>query len=153
MSLFKRRSNGGPLGRVLESEAKAIDKVFRRAVNGGPIDEDEFDLESLVVELFEAAPTDDVRTLRDRDVDARAFFEDELRPNWDDRTRGERSAKIQAFMRLANALGTDDAAGLGAVVRTKVVVLAWAYDRVYSQDLLRQLSRTPQSFGTMQPAG
>lgn len=152
MSLFKRRSNGGPLGRVLESEAKAIDKLFRRA-NGTPVDEESFDLEPLVVELFEAAPTSDVRTLKDRDVDGRSFFEDEVRPNWDDLTRGERSAKIQAFMRIANALGTDDAAGLGAVVRTKVVVLAWAYDRVYSQDLLRQLSRTPQSFGTMQPAG
>lgn len=147
MGLRFRRN--GSLSGLLGSEAKKIDKVLRRAANGS-VSEESFELEPLVEQLFEREPTPDIEALKARDVDAATFFNEELRPNWDGLGRGERSAKISAFMRLANTVGTDDPAGLGAVVRTKVLVLAWAYDHLYGQDLTRQLARTPQSFGTLQ---
>jgi hypothetical protein len=128
-------------------DADAIERVLGDELGSDAADEDSFDLEPLVEALFEAAPTADIRTLRDRDVDAGEFFEAELRPNWEGCSQGERSAKVEAFVRLANVLGPDDPAGLGPVVRTKVLVLAWAYDRLYGRNLSRQLARKPQRFG------
>lgn len=123
--------------------------MLDRSHSGG-----EPDLETLVETLFEAEPTSDVRALKASGLSASAFFAQELQPNWDGRSRAERSAKIQSFVRLANALGGEDAGGIGAIVRTKVVLLAWGYDRAYEQQLLRQIVLTPQRFGTLPvPAG
>jgi hypothetical protein len=142
---FKRDAANG-----LAADSGAIDRVLARDAGSQPADEQSFDLEALVVDLFDDAPTSDIRSLRDRGVDGSAFFDAELRPNWERRSQGERSAKIEAFMRLANVLGADDPGGIGALVRTKVLVLAWAYDRLYEQGLSRQLARKPQSFGRLE---
>jgi|SRR5947209_2378574 len=139
-------------GRDLRGDADAIDRVLGGVVGSDPPDEDSFDLESLVEALFDDAPTADIRTLRDRGIDGAQFFESELRPNWEGSSQGERSAKVEAFVRLANVLGSDDPAGLGPVVRTKVLVLAWAYDRLYGRNLSRQLARKPQQFGRFELA-
>lgn len=141
---FKRRDVNG---RGFRDDAGAIDRVLGDEVGSDTTDEDSFDLEPLVEALFNDAPTADIRTLRDRGIDGAQFFESELRPNWQGCSQGERSAKVEAFVRLANVLGADDPAGLGPVVRTKVLVLAWAYDRLYGRNLSRQLARKPQQFG------
>ena len=55
-------------------------------------------------------------------------------------------AKVQSFARFANAVGDEDPSGMGAVVRTKLLVLAWAYDTTYDEHLTRQLAREPGIF-------
>jgi hypothetical protein len=132
---------------TLAADAEAVGDALSRWRTP---DEEGLDLEPLVVELFEEAPTSDIRSLRERGTDGHAFFEDALRPNWQGRSRGERTAKIEAFARLVNTVDGDDPAGVGAVVRTKVLVLGWAYDQLYGGALLEQLAHKPQRFGRLE---
>jgi hypothetical protein len=108
------------------------------------------DLRPLLRDLFDKAPTSDIESLKERGIDAEEFFDDEVKPNWDDLSQGERAAKVQSFARFANAMGDEDPGGMGAVVRTKLLVLAWAYDTTYHEHLTRQLARKPQRFGTIE---
>ena len=68
--------------------------------------------------------------------------------------RVERSAKIEAFARFANAIAGPEvdaaAADMGPLVRTKVVVLAWAFDSLYRGDYLERLVRKPERFGELE---
>ena len=61
-----------------------------------------------------------------------------------------RDQLVQSFVRLANALGADDPAGLAPLVRTKVLVLGWAYDYLYGERFLQKVARKPQSFGRLE---
>lgn len=145
---FRRRGSKGNGANVLAADSHAIG----RSLEPHAADGEALDLERAVVDLFEDAPTDDIAALRARGVDGEAFFDTELRPNWDDRSQAERSAKVEAFVRLANVLGPDDPAGIGPIVRTKVLVLAWACDHLYGQALTHQLARKPHSFGRLELA-
>lgn len=147
MALRFRRQRDG-LRELLEVDAGAVGEFLDGVDGGAPADEPE--LERLLEELFERAPTSDIEALRTRGLDGARFFEEEVHPNWDGRSRGERSAKVASFMRFANVVGADDAAGMGPLVRTKVVVLAWAYDRTYGESLLREIQRKPGRFGKLE---
>ena len=112
-------------------------------------DTTDFDLEVATGDLFDSEPTGDIRSLRSRGVKGETFYDDELRPNWDQLSKGERAAKIESFARFANGLGQQDPGGMGAVVRTKLLLLAWAFDRTYADDYTNRLARQPQRFGRL----
>src|SRR2546428_68521 len=90
---------------------------------------------------------------RDR-TSGESFYREEIAPNWDDLARGERAAKIEAFARFVNVIAraddNDAAAGMGPVVRTKVVVLAWAFDSLYRDDYLERIVSEPDRFGEIE---
>ena len=107
--------------------------VFRRA-NG------ELDLAGLTEDVFSSHPTTDVRWLKERGVDGETFYRRELAPSWDGLDQHERARKIEQFIALSHLLGDAEPEGeppeafldLVAAVHTKVLLLAWAYDRTYS---------------------
>jgi hypothetical protein len=138
-----RRGSRREAASGLTADSHAVGRALDDAAGPASAGEGSLDLEQLVAALFDAEPTSDIAVLRARGVEASAFFDAELRPNWEELSRPERAAKTEAFIRLANAVGGGDPAGIGAVVRTKVLVLAWAYDRVYGQGLLREVARDP----------
>src|SRR5919199_2811329 len=108
-------------------------EVFRTASG-------EFQLRGLCADVFATAPTTDVQWLKERGIDADAFYKRELAPSWDDLTREERAEKIDQFIELSHMLGRVDPEGnppdsfvdLVSSVHLKVLLLAWAYDRTYS---------------------
>ena len=51
--------------------------------------------------------------------------------------------------RFANALGADST-GIAPLVRTKLLVLAWAYDRTYGVSFLPRIEREPEGFGRIE---
>ena len=123
-------------------------EVYRRT-NG------EFDLHGVTEDVFSSQPTTDVRWLRDRGVKAGDFYERELAPNWEGMSRASRAAQIEMFMRLSNSLGDahgdgnppDEVVDMIAAVHTKVLLLAWAFDRTYSY--LDRIVSSPASFGAL----
>ena len=150
MSLFRRRGKQDGANGALSADAATIERVLGQAQELRRTSGKDFDLAVLVEELFERAPAGDVQALADRGVDAGEFYEDELRPNWDELDKGERAAKVKAFVRFANLLATTEPTDLAPIVRTKAVVLAWAYDYVYEESFLRQIQRKPDRFGVLE---
>jgi hypothetical protein len=153
---FRRRDRAGRRLGVKAGDAEAVEHVLdeaRALYNGGSAD---LPLRRLVLHLFEREPTADVEQLTADGMSGEAFYRQEIAPNWDDLDRGERSAKIDAFARFANAVarageGDDDAiAGMGPVVRTKVVLLAWAFDSLYGDDYLDRIVKQPERFGELE---
>ena len=120
--------------------------VFRRA-NG------ELDLRALTEDVFSSQPTTDVRWLRERGTDPGDFYERELAPNWEGLDQLDRERKIEQFMRLSNSLGAahgdatppEPVLDMIATVHTKVLLLAWAYDRTYSY--IDRIVSNPAQFG------
>jgi hypothetical protein len=150
---FRRRDKGDRRLGVKAKDASAVEQVLDEArvlYNGGP----DPDLRRPVLQLFERCPTPDLRELRAEGFSGEAFYRQEVAPNWDDLSRGERAAKIDAFARFANVIaradGDDAAAGMGPIVRTKVVVLAWAFDSLYRDDYLERIVRDPERFGELE---
>ena len=150
---FRRRDREDRRLGVKSKDASAVEQVLdeaRALYNGGP----DFDMRRLVLQLFERHPTDDVSRLQSDGLSGEAFYRQEIAPNWDGLGRGERAAKIEAFARFANVIAraeTDAAtAGMGPIVRTKVVVLAWAFDSLYRDDYLKRLVRDPVRFGDIE---
>jgi len=141
---FRRKSNGG-LKPLLEQNSEAV----ARALDAGAGDKG-LDIELSVRDLFDAAPTGDVESLKASGATPRSFYQDEIKPNWDELSKEERAAKIEAFARFANVLGGEDPGGMGAVVRTKLLVLAWAYDHCYEETLTRRLTSKPERFGKLE---
>lgn len=95
------------------------------------------DLRALTLDLIEgevAAPTRDIAELVRRDTDARAFYEAEIAPSWEDLGEAQRAARLDGFLELARMA---DAGGAGlpeemvATLRTKALLLAWAFDETY----------------------
>jgi hypothetical protein len=150
---FRRRSRDDRRLGVKEKDANAVERVLdeaRALYNGGP----DFDMRRVVLQLFERCPTPDLRELRAEGISGESFYRQEIAPNWDELDRGERAAKIEAFARFANVIaraeGDDAAAGMGPVVRTKVVVLAWAFDSLYRDDYLERIVNDPVPFGEIE---
>lgn len=150
MAFGLRRGGDDRLKALLAQDLQVVCTRLSRAEQNYAADGDELDLPPLIRDLFEKAPTHDIESLKERGIDADEFWEDEVRPNWEDLSQGERATKVQSFARFANAVGDEDPSGMGAVVRTKLMVLAWAYDTTYGERLTRQLARKPQRFGKLE---
>jgi hypothetical protein len=123
--------------------------VLERAALAYGSDPRDFDLAIVAAELLERAPTPDVRALIHDGLTEDELFELELRPNWEGLTKGQRANKVVAFARFANELA-DDHTGIGPLVRTKLLVLAWAYDRTYGAGFLPRIDREPEHFGRLE---
>jgi hypothetical protein len=138
----------------MAGDAAAIADVLERAAVVYCSDPADFDLAIGTAELLDRAPTADVRALVRDGVDEDELYERELRPNWEGLSQGQRAEKVVAFARFANSLTGDDGV-IGALVRTKLLVLAWAYDHAYSETLLTRIAREPEHFGRLElsPAG
>jgi hypothetical protein len=134
---------------VAGGDAAAVAAVLEGAARDYSSDPGDFDLAIGTAELLERAPTDDLRALVREGVDEEELYERELRPNWEGLSKGERAGKVVAFARFANSLG-DTAGPIGPLVRTKLLVLAWAYDRTYSETLLPRIAREPEHFGRLE---
>jgi hypothetical protein len=117
-----------------------------------------FDLLAFTIRAFELGATEDVDFLISHGIDGSEFFQRELKPNWRDLTREERAARIASFVRFANLLDkseanennggpSDGVSELCAGVRTKIVLLASAYDISYGDDYCRRIAKNPQRFG------
>ena len=165
MAFFTRRGNGARrLGKRLDSDMSKVAGLAEgyagTAVDGS------LDLLPFATSAFERAPTRDIEYLIAHGCDGSEFFLRELKPNWRDLTREQRAAKIASFVRFANLLdrSEDDArrngngsepddpaeehlAELRATVRTKVVLLASAYDAEYGDSYCRRIARDPRRFG------
>jgi hypothetical protein len=95
------------------------------------------DLGSLTRDLLEGeveAPTADVRWLISEDVDPGEFYEQEIAPNWNGLKELERADKLDGFLELALMVDASPDAlprDMAARVRTKVLILAWAFDEAH----------------------
>jgi hypothetical protein len=144
---FKRRRKAGD--RALLGDAESVARVLERAALAYGSDPRDFDLAIVAAELLERAPTGDVRAILHDGIDDEQLYERELRPNWEGLTKGQRASKVVAFARFSNALG-NDATGIAPLVRTKLLVLAWAYDRTYGEGFLPRIAREPEGFGRLE---
>jgi hypothetical protein len=145
---FIRR--GGRQDAVLQGDSALVVDALDSAVATYGSEPDDFDLAVAIGDLIERAPTEDLRALSLEGLDEEEFYERELRPNWEGLSEGERAAKVKSFARFAHALRDDAPGGVAAVVRTKLIVLAWAYDRTYEADLLPRIDRKPDRFGRLE---
>jgi hypothetical protein len=95
------------------------------------------DLRSIARDLLEGeveAPTADVRWLISEEVDPDEFYEKEVAPNWEGRDELNRADRLDGFIELAQTIEASPDAlprEMAAAVRTKVLILAWAFDEVY----------------------
>ncbi len=158
VAFFTRRGNGaGKLRKRLDSDMRELGGVAEEF--GGEAHDGSFDLPGFAVRAFERSPTDDIEYLVSRGIDGGEFFLRELKPNWEDLTREQRTQKIASFVRFANLLsrneGGDETSGedtarlaeLRACVRTKIVLLASAYDCEYDDSYCRRIARNLSRFG------
>jgi hypothetical protein len=147
---FRRRRERA--GGALEGDAAAVSEALDHATAVYGSDPRDFDLSVAIGDLLDRAPTADARALVRAGLDDEQFYESELRPNWEGLSKGERAAKVRSFARFANALGDggDDAGGMAPIVRTKLLVLAWAYDRTYDEGFLPRIATEPEGFGRLE---
>jgi hypothetical protein len=145
---FRRRHERSKNG--LDGDAAAVSAALERATEMYSSDPSDFDLAVATGDLLDRGPTADVRALVRSGIGEDEFYERELRPNWEGLSKDERSGKVESFARFANALGDDDAGGMRAVVRTKLLILAWAYDRTYDEGLLSQVAFDRERFGRLE---
>ncbi|MEA2374436.1 MAG: hypothetical protein QOD53_899 [Thermoleophilaceae bacterium] len=95
------------------------------------------DLRGLVRDLLEGeveAPTGDIRWLISQHVDAGDFYAAEIAPNWDGLDELQRADKLDGFVDLALMVDASPDAlprEMAAKVRTKVLILAWAFDEAH----------------------
>ena len=153
MSLFSRRVYGGRrLRRKLDADMRTCGHLAEEYE--GVTGERSFDLLGFCLRAFERGATTEIGDLISHGVDGEEFFLHELKPNWHDLTREERATRIASFVRFTNLLdhsdddlGTEGIGELRATVRTKIVLLACAYDMSYKDDYCRRIARNPQRFG------
>lgn len=146
---FRLRRRRGGRNQALGDDADAVAGVLDQAALAYCSDPADFDLAISAAELLERAPTSDLRTLVREGLDEDELYERELRPNWEGLTRSARAGKVEAFARFANTLD-GDAGMIGPLVRTKLLVLAWAYDRTYGESLLERIASEPEHFGRLE---
>jgi hypothetical protein len=146
---FRFRRRRGGRDRALQGDAGAVAAVLERAALAYGSDPGDFDLAIVAAELLERAPTEDLRALVDEGVDEDELYEHELRPNWEGLSKGQRANKVVAFARFANAL-RDESVAIAPLVRTKLLVLAWAYDRTYGEGFLPRIASEPEHFGRLE---
>jgi hypothetical protein len=115
-----------------------------RRVNGARA---EVDLRAMVGDLLEgevAAPTADVAELMRLGVTPGEFYDKEIKGSWEGLGEAQRAARVEGFIELS-AMMEDPAAAAGLPpdmaprVRTKTLLLAWAFDETYGY--LRELAR------------
>ena len=105
------------------------------------------DLRSHLRDLIDgevAAPTADVAALTARDTDPDEFYSHEVAPSWEGLGERQRAARLDGLLDMCELLADEDAAAamppeMGASVRTKTLLLAWAYDQVHGR--LRRIER------------
>jgi hypothetical protein len=91
-------------------------------------------LRAITRDLFEGeveAPTADIRWLISQGVEAKDFYESEIAPNWDGLDELQRADKLDGFVELAQMVDSSPDAlprQMAATVRTKTLLLAWAFD-------------------------
>src|SRR5438105_14612983 len=95
---FSRRLVDEETREFVEKELEDTRDVFRTASG-------EFQLKALCRDVFAAGSTTDLRWLKRRRVDPEAFYESELRPNWEGLDRAARAGKIVAFIGVAQLSG------------------------------------------------
>jgi hypothetical protein len=142
LKFFKSRSDKRRWSRRLVDEEtrdfvehvlEETSEIFRTASG-------EFQLRGLCLDVFASAPTTDLRMLKEQGVEAEDFYRRELAPSWEGLSRDERAHKIDQFVELSHMLGQAEQGAhppepflaIVATVHTKVLLLAWAYDRTYS---------------------
>jgi hypothetical protein len=77
------------------------------------------------------APTSDIRHMIRLDTDPDEFYETELMPNWDGLGEDRRADKLEQFVELAHMVEESPDAlplDMAASLRTKLLVLGWAFD-------------------------
>jgi hypothetical protein len=95
------------------------------------------DLRGVLYDLLEGeveAPTADVRWLMGEETDPAEFYENELAPNWDGLDENARADKLDGFVELARMVDASPGAlprDMAAKVRTKCLMLAWAFDEAH----------------------
>lgn len=81
------------------------------------------------------APTQDVVVLVRRGIDPDHFYEREIEPSWEGLGESQRAARLEGFLELNRMLEADEGGalpqGMAETVRTKMLVLAWAFDESY----------------------
>src|ERR671932_507839 len=112
----------------LQADAVAIAEALEQTTRLYASDPDDFDLAIALSDLLDRAPTADLAALAASGASEDELYERELQPNWEGLDQGRRRAKIESFARFANAIESEDAGGVGPLVRTKLLILAWAYD-------------------------
>jgi hypothetical protein len=141
MPLFGRRKHeqAEPPARDLAGDATAMRATLSalQAERGGA--EGPVDLRAIVRDLLAgevSAPTGDVSALVRLNTDPDDFYGNEIRPSWEGLSETQRARRLEGFLELAAML--DAAAGnggvpaeMGAVVHTKALLLAWAFDETY----------------------
>ncbi len=142
MGLFRSRGDKRRWSRrLVDDETRDfVDNVLEETSEIFRTASGEFQLRGLCLDVFAAADTRDVRWLKERGVEAEAFYRKELAPSWEDLDQQQRGARLDQFIELSNMLGAAAPKGdpppvfLDAVaaVHLKVLLLAWAYDRTYS---------------------
>lgn len=127
--------------RLVDDETREfVDEVLEETSEIFRTASGEFQLRGLCLDVFADPRTADLRWLKQRGVDAEAFYRRELAPNWEGLDREQRGRKIDQFIQLSHMLGDVEPDGsapealvdLVAAVHTKVLLLAWAHDRTYS---------------------
>jgi hypothetical protein len=142
LKFFKSRSDNRRWSRrLIDDETRAfVDEVLEETSEIFRTASGEFQLRGLCLDVFASAPTTDLRILKEQGMGAEDFYRHELAPNWEGLTQQERAHKIDKFIELSHMLGKADEDGnppeaflaIVATVHTKVLLLAWAYDRTYS---------------------
>jgi len=97
----------------------------------------DLDLRALVRDLLEGeveAPTPDVTHMISLGTDPAEFYERELAPNWDGLDELRRADKLDQFVELARMVEASPDAlprDMAASLRTKLLVLGWAFDEAH----------------------
>jgi hypothetical protein len=95
------------------------------------------ELGAIVRDLLEGeveAPTADVRWLISEGADPDEFYAKEIAPNWEGLDELRRADKLDGFLELAQMVEASPGAlprDMAASLRTKLLVLAWAFDEAH----------------------
>jgi hypothetical protein len=144
-SLFRRpraagaaRDGDGSFADDARAMRATLDTIHAELVDArGPAAEP--DVKTALRDLLEGeytAPTADLAALKSRRTDAAQFYEKEIAPSWEGLNEAQRAARLEGFLEMCDLLASaGDAAGfppeMAEGVRTKTLVLAWAFDETY----------------------
>lgn len=139
MPLFgRRREQREPPARDFAGDAAAMRAALRSMQSEPGRRDGRIDLRAIVRDLLEgevAAPTSDVALLVRRLASPDDFYDSEIRPSWEGLSEAQRARRVEGFIDLAAMLegggGADLPADMSATVRTKTLLLAWAFDETY----------------------